>query len=116
MQVTAPGTLSPEDIQARLGKLTASRMSEAMDFLRNGQSSEKRNKYMMELVAERMTDVLVAHFVTPAMQWGIDNEAAAKLAYVQKTGNQLAHGHFIDHPEIEYCGATPDGFVTETGK
>ncbi len=105
------GTLNPEDIVARLGKLTGSRMRDAMDFRKDGKPSQAREKLIMEIVAERMTNVLVPHYVTPAMQWGIDNEPLAKLAYMEKTGNKLHPCGFIDHPEIEFFGATPDGLV-----
>jgi len=110
-----PSTLSPEDVQARIGKLTASRMKDAMDFLKNGQESEKRKQYKFDLIAERMTDILVPHFVTPAMQWGIDNEPAAKLAYSKLAGRNIQQAGFIDHPSIEYCGATPDAYVEGRG-
>lgn len=119
MQFTADeprtGTLNPEDVIARLGKLTGSRMRDAMSFLKNGQPSKERDKLMMEIVAERMTNVLVSHYVTPAMQWGIDNEPAAKLAYMERTKRSLRPCGFIDHPTIEFFGATPDGLVEGGG-
>ena len=109
------GTLSAEDINNRLGKLTASRMADAMDFRRDGKEGADRARYKMELVAERMTDIIVPHYVTPAMQWGIDNEAAAKLAYCKQSGSTIIPASFVDHPEISYFGATPDGYLAHMG-
>ena len=114
-QIYTVGSLSPDDIQARIGKLTASRMDSAMYFKKNGEPSKERTDYMMELVAERMTDILVPHYVTQAMLHGIEQEPHAKHAYVQATGRQIQHGTFIDHPTIEWAGATPDAFVDPDG-
>lgn len=95
--------------QARLGKLTASRMSTAMDFLKTGKESKARYDYKVQIVAERMTDVIAEHFVTPAMRWGIETEPAAKAAYEMEAGDLIAPMGFYDHPSIDYCGASPDG-------
>lgn len=105
--------LSNEDLIARVGKLTASRMSDAMDYKKNGDPGAERKKYMMELVSERLTDIFVPHFVTPAMQWGGENEELAKIAYMAAKGIDIIDANFIDHPEIEFFGATPDGFVSD---
>ena len=113
MKFSDSGTLSADDIQARIGKLTASRMDDAMAFRKDGKPASERVKYMHEVVAERMTDVLVPHYVNDAMQWGIDNEVAAKEAYQLRTGRKIRPAAYIDHPSIEYCGATPDGYVDD---
>ena len=113
MKFSDSGTLSADDIQARIGKLTASRMGDAMAFRKDGKPASERVKYMHEVVAERMTDVLVPHYVNDAMQWGIDNEGAAKETYQLRTGRKIRPAAYIDHPSIEYCGATPDGYVDD---
>lgn len=105
--------LSNEDLVARMGKLTASRMPDAMDYKKNGEPGTNRRKYMMEVVAERLTNVMVPHFVTPAMQWGIDNEEIAKIAYMAETGRDIQDAHFVDHPVIDAFGATPDALVLD---
>lgn len=98
-------------LRARAGKLTASRMRDAMDFLKNGQPSAKRSQLMRELLAERLTGDSVRHFVSDAMQWGIEKEAEAKAAYEAETGVLIAEAGFYDHPRIENLGATPDGLL-----
>jgi hypothetical protein len=95
-------------LDARAGKLTASRMKDAMSFLKNGEPSIKRSDYMRELLAERLTGYTTRHFVTAAMQWGLDTEAEAKLMYAKISGNKLLPGEFIEHPTIENFGCTPD--------
>ena len=107
--------LSNHDLVARLGKLTASGMKHAMDFRQDKRPTAKRNEYMMQLVTERLTNILTEHYVTPAMQWGMDNEELAKIAYTAQTGNDYVDGYFLDHPEIDLFGATPDGFVGKPG-
>jgi YqaJ-like viral recombinase domain len=97
----------------RAGKLTASRMKDALDFKKDGTPSQKRSDYMRELLAERLTGSTMRHFVTPAMEWGLANEAEAKVWFTKQTGIRLRQSRFYDHPTIENCGATPDA-ETET--
>lgn len=98
-------------LRARAGKLTASRMRDAMDFLKNGSPSAKRSQLMRELLAERLTGDSVRHYVTDAMTWGIEREAEAKAAYEAETGIIVAEAGFYDHPRIDNLGATPDGLL-----
>ncbi len=102
-------------LAARAGKLTASRMKDAMDFNKNGAPSVKRSDYMRELLAERLTGYTTRHFVTAAMQWGLDVEAEAKLVYAKLTGAKLLPAEFIEHPLIGNFGATPDALIGSDG-
>src|SRR4051812_25107222 len=61
-------------LSERCGCLTASRMKDAMDFLKNGEPSQARTKYMFDLLAERLTGDSVPHYVNDAMQRGLDLE------------------------------------------
>lgn len=115
MKLSDTGTLSPDDVAARIGKLTASRMADAMDFLKSGKPSKARQDYMRDLVAERLTDIVVPHHVTSYMLHGIEQEPHAKALYTQVTGRQIRSAPFLDHPVIDMCGATPDGFVEADG-
>lgn len=115
MKLSDTGTLTADDMQARIGKLTASRMGDAMDFLRSGKESKARQDYKRDLVAERLTNIVVPHFVTNAMLHGIEQEPNAKIAYTAKTDRKIRPGFFLDHPIIDNCGATPDGFVGTDG-
>jgi len=98
---------------ARTGKLTASRMKNAMKYLKGGADSADRKDLKVEILCERLTGDIVDKFVNQAMQWGIDREPEAKEQYEQKTGRLIKDVGFVDHPKIEFCGASPDGLVDE---
>lgn len=100
----------------RVGKLTASRMAAAMNFLKaKGNEEPKdgadRKKLKIEILTERLTDNIVKKYVTMDMQWGLDQEAPAKDAITQKTGWVIEDLGFIEHPNIENCGCSPDGYL-----
>lgn len=98
---------------ARIGKITASRMASAMSYLKNGADSQARKDLKIEILAERLTDNIVPKYVNANMQWGIDYEAMAKEAFEAKTGLKVTDVGFVDHPMIEFFGASPDGFVND---
>ena len=98
---------------ARTGKLTASRMKNAMKYLKGGADSADRKNLKIEILCERLTGDIVDKFVNQAMQWGIDKEPEAKEQYELKTGRLIKDVGFVDHPKIEFCGASPDGLVDE---
>ena len=98
---------------ARTGKLTASRMKNAMKYLKGGADSADRRDLKIEILCERLTGDIVDKFVNQAMQWGIDKEPEAKEQYELKTGRLIKDVGFVDHPKIEFCGASPDGLVDE---
>lgn len=102
-------------LDARTGKLTASRMGMAMSYKKDGSSSAERVNLMMQLCAERMTGDATRNFVSDAMQWGLDHEQAAKEAYTKRTGVEVEQCFFFDHSEIEWFGATPDGLLPGDG-
>ena len=98
---------------ARTGSLTASRMKNAMKYLKGGADSADRKNLKIEILCERLTGDIVDKFVNQAMQWGIEKEPEAKEQYEQKTGRLIKDVGFIPHPKIEFCGASPDGLVDE---
>jgi len=112
---------TPEWLMERIGCLTASRFSDAIDRLKpkkgedKGAPSKACTDYMMELVAERMTGSAASHFVTDAMKHGTETEPEARSAYECATGNFVALTGFHLHPSIQYCGASPDGLVGDDG-
>jgi hypothetical protein len=86
-------------------------MKRAMSMLKNGNPSEDRSAYQRDLLAERLTDIATHHYVTLAMQHGIDQEPVAKEVYMQATGNVIESMPSIQHPVIEHFLATPDGRI-----
>ena len=105
---------TPEWHVARLGKVTASRMAELMAKTKSGPSASRAN-YMAELIVERLTGAKADHFVNAAMQWGTDQEPNARLAYEAKTGELVEQIGFVQHPEIDMAGCSPDGLVGDEG-
>lgn len=95
----------------RLGKLTASRMADA----KAGKETAARKNYIAQLVAERLTGDIGESFTNAAMAWGTDNEPLARAEYEILTDCSVEQVAFVDHPEIEWCGASPDGIVASTG-
>ena len=102
-------------LSARAGKLTASRMADALDFRKDGKPGAARIKLMHEILAERLTTDSVRHYVTDAMQWGMEKEAEAKAAYEAETGEFVSQAGFYDHPRIDNFGGTPDGLLDGGG-
>lgn len=95
----------------RTGALTASRMAAAMSKLKNGADSADRKALKIEILAERLTGDVVPHYVTPAMQHGIDVEPVARAAYELARGVIVQECGFIRHPSIDLFGASPDGKI-----
>lgn len=107
---------SPEWLKVRLGNCTGSRVRDALSFLRDGKTpSQKRKDYMTDLVAERLTGEATIHYVTPAMEWGIANEAYARAAYSVISGNEVDRVGIIPHPTIQGFLSSPDGLVNGNG-
>ena len=98
----------------RLGKVTASRVFDIMPGKRGGYLAP-RKKYMLELLAERITGVELDNFVSKAMQWGTDTESLARSAYEAWTGSIVTEVGFIEHPTIPSFGSSPDGLIGEDG-
>lgn len=101
-------------LQARLGKLTASRIADATARIKTGYGASRAN-LMADLVCERLTGVPAERFVNGAMQHGIDTEPEARAAYEFELGVTVREVGFIDHPSIGMAGASPDGFVGNDG-
>ena len=107
---------SVEWLKNRCGMLTASRMADAMDFLKNRKEGAVRKKLKIELCAERMTDMMCERFVNDAMRWGIETEPFARERYEEITGNLVTKCGFAIHGDIPYFGASPDGLVGADGQ
>ena len=105
---------SDEWKQLRAGKLTASRMADVLATTKSGVSASRKN-YMAQLVAERLTGTVGESFTNSAMEWGTLTEPLAREAYELLTVTSVDQVAFVDHPGIEWCGASPDGLVSDDG-
>jgi putative phage-type endonuclease len=105
---------SDEWKQLRLGKVTASRVADVIAKTKTGWGASRAN-YAAELIAERLTGVAAEGFTNAAMQWGIDQEPAARVAYEFMHDATVEQVAFVVHPRIPDAGASPDGLVGESG-
>jgi predicted phage-related endonuclease len=85
--------------------------------LKSGGEPAARRDYRMQLVAERLTgqpqDSL---FVNDAMQWGIDTEPAARMAYEAATGIVVREvGLILPDDEDFMVAISPDGLIDSDG-
>lgn len=99
---------------ARVGKVTASRIADLMARTKSGWSASRDN-YRAQLVVERLTGQQEGGFTNAAMQWGVDQEAAARECYQFERDVPVAEVGFFNHPSIEMAGASPDGLVGVDG-
>jgi len=106
-----------EWFQQRLGKVTASRISDVIAKTKTGVSTSRQN-YLIQLVSERLTGKKGDSFVNQAMLDGIERESAARELYERTRGVSVTEVGFFDHPVIKNSGASPDGAVNaeEDGK
>ena len=96
----------------RLGKVTASRVKDIVATTKTGYSTS-RDKYMTQLLLERLTNTVAESYTNDAMSWGTEQEPFARAAYEAKMGVLVDQVAFVNHPTIEMAGASPDGLVGE---
>jgi len=102
-----------EWFQARLGKVTASRISDVLAKTKTGYSISRQN-YLVQLVTERLTGQKAdSFFMNQAMQDGVDREPIARKLYEVLNDVIVTEVGFYDHPRIAMSGASPDGVLPE---
>lgn len=99
---------------ARIGKATASKVADIVARTKSGYAASRTN-YMAQLIAERLTGKVAESFTNAAMQWGIQQEPAARGAYEFYVGADMTEVGFVQHPSIDMSGASPDGLVGADG-
>lgn len=106
---------SAEWLQMRIGCVTGSRMSDVMAKLKRKEGEAQcRQDYKSEIVCEALTGRAADHYVSPAMEWGMENEIFARNAYEVEVGTIEPVG-FALHATIKRFGASPDGLVGHSG-
>ena len=100
--------------QLRLGKVTASRVADIMAKTKTGLSASRRN-YLIELAIQRVTGQIEESYSNSAMQWGTETEPLARMAYELAKETLVEQVPFVDHPNIEWFGCSPDGLVEANG-
>ena len=100
--------------RARLGKVTASAVADVLAKTKTGVSASRCN-YLIKLAIQRVTGQIEESYTNEAMQWGIDNEDQARVAYEVASGNFVDQVGFVDHEIIDWFGCSPDGLVNNDG-
>ena len=106
--------LSQEWFEARLGKVTASRVSDVLATIKSGEAASRKN-YKLQLVTERLTNKKIDSYTNQAMQDGIDREPIAREIYEKLKEVKVQEVGFVQHHRIEHAGASPDGLVGDDG-
>lgn len=110
---------SAEWLHERIGRITASRICEAMsrykDPKRSHTDTAERFGYKEDLVSERITGETTENFVSPEMKWGRLYEPDARTAYEIEKDVLTQQAGFIIHPTMDFAGASPDSIVGDGG-
>jgi len=105
---------SEEWYMARLGKVTASRVSDVMSVTKAGPSASRKS-YMIELLCQRLTCKADDGYASAAMRRGVDIEPIARSAYEIDQGVMTVETGLVMHPSGIAFGASPDGLVCDDG-
>ena len=105
---------SPEWLQERCGKVTASRIADLMAKTKSGWSASRAN-YASQLICERLTGCVAPSFTNAAMIHGTETEPEARRAYEFFVDRDVQQVGFVPHPTINMAGASPDGLVGDDG-
>ena len=105
---------SPEWFAARCGSLGASQLADALAKTKSGWGASRAN-LRAKLVVERLTGQQEESFTSAAMQWGVDKEEEARIAYSFLTGRNVVEVGLYKHPIIIGTHASPDGLVDDDG-
>lgn len=96
---------------ARLGKVTASKVADAL----MGKTTAGYQNYRSQLVCERLTGRPTMTFQSAAMLHGTETEPQARAMFMLETGLAVEETGLIDHPSREWCAASPDGLIGADG-
>lgn len=99
---------------ARLGRVTASRVSDVMAKTKTGYSASRTN-YMMELLCQRLTGKREEGFTSAAMQRGTELESSARSVYEAENGVIVIECGLVQHSTIAMFAASPDGIIGSDG-
>jgi putative phage-type endonuclease len=105
---------TPEWFAMRLGKVTASRITDVLAKVKTGEAVT-REDYRTELVVQRLTNQPSETFTNPAIEHGVAYEPIARITYEAQANVFVEQVSFVEHPTIEWFGCSPDGLVGKEG-
>lgn len=99
----------------RLGRITASRVKDALAFGKDLKPLKIRSDYMMKLLCERLTGETSRNVVTPEMIRGTEEEKFARAAY--EVANRVSVNEYgiAIHRDFDWYAASPDGIIEKAG-
>ncbi|MGE0295012.1 MAG: lambda exonuclease family protein [Hyphomonadaceae bacterium] len=100
--------------QARLGKVSASRIADMIAKTKTGWGASRAN-YRAQLIAERLTGCPAESYSNAAMAWGTETEPEARTVYELLKGVTVDQVGCVIHPTITDALASPDGLVGDDG-
>lgn len=107
---------TPEWLLMRTGMVTASRVADVIAKRKKGDGELKcRADYRAEVISEILTGRSSEHYVTPAMEWGIEHEQEARANYELRLDREIQPGGYAIHDRIPRFGASPDGLIGDDG-
>ena len=105
---------SIEWLNARLARVTASRVSDVLSKGRGSAPSKMAESYMMELIAEKLTGKSKPFFENDAMRWGTETEPQARAMYeINNDFVSVREVAYVEHNESILI--SPDGLVGDDG-
>jgi putative phage-type endonuclease len=108
---------SAEWLALRLGKITGSRVGDALAVLKSGQFAASRKDYAFDVALERITGEMQGLDLSRVtwVQEGKEREPEARDLYSFLTGNEVQQIGFATHDAMPFFGASPDGLIGYDG-
>ena len=108
----------PEWYQARIGMMvTSSKVHAAITKRQKGGTHDlaARRALKLQMIAEMRTGMTTEHYVSQAMDWGVENESRARAEYEYRKGQNVEQLGLVMHPTNKHAAATADGWVAPNG-
>lgn len=108
---------TPEWFAARCGKVTSSCFGKVMTKGRSKSATwgQMALSYMFEVLGERLTGNPADEIKSKYLDWGHEHEPTARSLYGWIHGETIKLVGFVEHPEIEGVGGSPDGLIGDDG-
>jgi len=103
--------------KTRIGMITSSKIHDAITPRQKGGTHElaARRNLKMQMLSEMLTQNTTEHYVSAAMDWGVENEPRARAEYEYRMGLNVEQLGLVMHPTNARAAATADGWVAPNG-
>jgi putative phage-type endonuclease len=104
---------TPEWLQIRTGRITASRFKDVLSKGVGSAPSKTRQSYIYEVASEILSGCPSESYTNAAMEYGTLSEPAARQVYEEMEMIPVEQVGFVELNE--FVGCSPDGLVGKTG-